>query len=136
MEEKKAKKVFIVEDDVFLGRVLSNQIRDSKMDVTLFTMAEDLLEALKTQRPDVILMDIFLPGINGLDALETIRGNEIWKKLPVIVVSNTDQAADRDRAVSLGATFLIKGASTPDEIVKHVFDVLNGVAVNANPELA
>ena len=118
------KKVFIVEDDVFLGRVLSGQIREAKMDAQLFTMAEDALEALKTTIPSIILMDIFLPGINGLDALEQIRKNEATKHVPVLVVSNTDEAKDRDRAVSLGAEFMIKGASTPDDIVKHVADIL------------
>ncbi len=119
-----SKKVFIVEDDVFLGRVLSSQVREAEMDVKLFTTAEDALEALKTETPNIILMDIFLPGINGLDALEQIRKIEALKTLPVLVVSNTDETKDRDRAISLGAQFLIKGASTPDEIVKHVTDIL------------
>lgn len=123
-----AKKVFIVEDDVFLGRVLSGQVREAKMDVQLFTMAEDALKALQTDIPDMILMDIFLPGINGLDALELIRKNDATKNVPVLVVSNTDEAKDRDRAVSLGAQFLIKGASTPDEIIKSVVDILDSKA--------
>ncbi len=122
------KKVFIVEDDVFLGRVLSSQIREAKMHAELFTTAEDALAALKQGAPHIILMDIFLPGMNGLDALEAIRKDELTKGLPVLVVSNTDEAKDRQRALDLGAKFLIKGASTPDEIIEHVTDILNSVS--------
>lgn len=118
------KKVFIVEDDVFLGRVLSGQIREAKMNVELFTTAEDVLAAIKISAPDMILMDIFLPGMNGLDALEAIRKDDATKAVPVLVVSNTDEAKDRERALGLGAKFLIKGASTPDEILQHMTDIL------------
>ncbi len=122
------KKIFIVEDDVFLGRVLSGQVREAKMQVELFNTAEDALAALKTGNPDMILMDIFLPGMNGLDALEAIRKDDATKSVPVLVVSNTDEAKDRQRALDLGAKFLIKGASTPDEILKHMTDILTGKA--------
>jgi CheY-like chemotaxis protein len=118
------KKVFIVEDDVFLGRVLSSQIRDSKMNAELFNSAEEALEALKMTIPDIILLDIFLPGMNGLDALALIRKDDRTKNIPVLVVSNTDEAKDRERALELGAKFLIKGASTPDEILQHMTDIL------------
>lgn len=119
------KKVFVIEDDVFLGKVLSSQIDATKMHAELFTTAEAAIEALKTAIPDIILLDIFLPGMNGLDALEAIRKDEKTKGIPVLVVSNTDEAKDRERAESLGAKFLIKGASTPDEIIKHVEDMLS-----------
>lgn len=122
------KKIFIVEDDVFLGRVLSGQIREAKMQAELFTTAEDAIAALKTSKPDMILMDIFLPGMNGLDALDAIRKDDATKSVPVLVVSNTDEAKDRQRALDLGAKFLIKGASTPDEILKHMTDILTGKA--------
>lgn len=123
--ELQGKKIFVIEDDVFLGKVLSSQIDASKMHAELFTNAEDAIEALKTTTPDIILLDIFLPGMNGLDALEAIRKDEKTKDIPVLVVSNTDEAKDRQRSLDLGAKFLIKGASTPDEIIKHVEDILS-----------
>ncbi len=122
------KKIFIAKDDVFLGRVLSDQVRKAKMQVELFNTAEDAIAALKTSKPDMILMDIFLPGMNGLDALDAIRKDDATKSVPVLVVSNTDEAKDRQRALDLGAKFLIKGASTPDEILKHMTDILTGKA--------
>jgi two-component system alkaline phosphatase synthesis response regulator PhoP len=117
-------KVYIVEDDVFLGRVLTEQVKAIGIDVERFMSAEDAMKAIETTVPDLILLDIFLPGQNGLDMLEELRKKEYGPKISVIVVSNTDDAKDRLRAQGLGAAFLIKAATTPDEIVGHVQDAL------------
>jgi DNA-binding response OmpR family regulator len=116
------KKVVIVEDDVFLGQVLADRMKAAKMDARLFPNAEEALEAIRKDLPDIMLLDIFLPGMNGLDALQQIRKDAHMKTLPVIIVSNTDEAKDRQRSLDLGAKFLIKGASTPDDIVHYVID--------------
>lgn len=113
-------KVYIVEDDVFLGRVLTEQVKAIGIDVERFMSAEDAMKAIETINPDLILLDIFLPGQNGLDMLEELRKKEYGPKISVIVVSNTDDAKDRLRAQDLGAQFLIKAATTPDEIVAQV----------------
>jgi CheY-like chemotaxis protein len=118
------KKIFIVEDDVFLGKVLSQRVEESKITPKRFITSEEALEALKTETPDLILLDIFLPGMNGLEALKLMRQEENSKNIPVIVVSNTDEAVHRETALGLGAKFLIKAATTPDEIIEHVFDAL------------
>ncbi len=122
------KKVFIIEDDVFLGKVLFQKVEESKIIPKRFITAEEAMEALKTETPDLILLDIFLPGINGLEALKLMRQQENSKNTPVIVVSNTDEAVHRETALGLGAKFLIKAATTPDEIIGHVFDALKAQA--------
>lgn len=118
------KVVYIVEDDVFLGKVLSQKVEEAKIVPRRFINSEDALAALKTERPHLILLDIFLPGMNGLDALGLMRKDENTRDIPVIVVSNTDEAKDREAALNLGAKFLIKAATTPDEIIEHVYDAL------------
>ena len=97
---------------------------EASVDTTLLTSAEALLEALKQTVPDLILLDIFLPGMNGLDALEQLRKDEKTQHVKVIVVSNTDEQKDRDRASSLHADFLIKAMTDPQDIVKAVQDKL------------
>ncbi len=118
------KKVFIVEDDTFLGRILTEQMTEAHVQTQLFGTGEALLEALKTNTPDMILLDIFLPGLNGLDALEQLRKDEKTKNTKVIVVSNTDEQKDRDRAGALKAQFIIKATTDPLDIVKAVTDGL------------
>lgn len=118
------KKVFIVEDDVFLGRLLVRKIGSDDVDVKCFETGEDAIEALKNEVPDLLLLDLYLPGIGGFEVLEFIRVNELTKNLPVVIVSNTDQVADRERAKKLGAEFVIKAIVTPDIILKYAAEML------------
>ena len=118
-----SKKVFIVEDDTFLGSILEQHMSE-RAKVTLYRNGEEALAALKTETPDVLVLDIFLPGINGLDLLEQLRKDEHTKNLKVLVVSNTDEKKDRDRATSLGAAFMIKAMTEPQDIVNAVLNEL------------
>lgn len=110
--------IFVVEDDVFLGNILTQKVKEAHIEVTRFMSAEDMLKALETVTPDIILLDIYLPGVNGLQALATLRDNPKTKDICVIVVSNTDEKKDRDEAARLGAKFLIKAITDPEEIIK------------------
>lgn len=121
--QNKPKKVFVVEDDVFLSSIMTSKISEHNLDVQAFNSGEGLVEALKTNIPDVLILDIFLPGKNGLDILQDLRADEKTKNLPVFVISNTDEKKDRDRATELGATFIIKAVTDPDEIVKEISTV-------------
>jgi CheY-like chemotaxis protein len=119
---KKPQHMFIVEDDVFIGNILVEKMEHADIQVDRFINAEDAISSLEKKIPDLILLDIFLPGMNGLDALEHIRKNEKTKDIFVIVLSNTDQVEDRERAQKLGALFVIKAATEPDKVLEFILD--------------
>lgn len=121
------KKVFVVEDDVFLSSIITSKIKEHNLDVTPFTTGTDVLEAIKTTVPDIFILDIYLPGINGLEILKTLRDTESTKHTPVIVVSNTDEKKDRDTATSFGAKFIIKAVTDPEDIVKEITETLTAI---------
>lgn len=118
------KKIFIIEDDVFLGDILSKRIASETNDLTLFKNGEDALLSLEKNIPNIILLDILLPGIDGFQVLQNIRNNEKTKNIPVLIVSNTSQSADREKAKNLNAEFLMKALVTPYEIVDKVKQML------------
>lgn len=120
------KKIMIVEDDKFIGDILLREALKNHKNCKLITSGEEAAEVLKKELPDILVLDIFLPGINGLDLLDALRKEEMTKKLPVMVVSNTDQAKDRERAKSLDAGFFLKAAMTPSEIIKEMENTLAG----------
>lgn len=122
--EQNSKTIYVVEDDVFLGKVISEQIREAHLNATQFFSGKEALDTILKKMPDLVLLDIFLPDMNGLQVLQEIRSHEETKALPVIVVSNTDEAKDRVLATELGAIFMIKAASSPDEIIAQVKQVL------------
>lgn len=111
------KDVYIVEDDVFLGQLLHEQFKSSGFNTELITSGDKVLGIVQKKVPDLLLLDIFLPGMNGLDVLDQLRKDKDTKHVRVIVVSNTDQIDSRTRAKDLGADFLMKAGTTPDGIV-------------------
>lgn len=123
-EKNSSKKVLIVEDDEFIGNTLLKQVKKEYSEASLVTSGTEAAEVLKKELPDILVLDIFLPGIDGLELLESLRKEERSKHLKVLVLSNTDKAADRERAVKLGATFLMKAVTDPSEITKEIEKVL------------
>ena len=111
------KDVYIVEDDVFLGQLLHDQFKNSGFNTELITSGDKVFGIVQKKVPDLLLLDIFLPGMNGLDVLDQLRKDKDTKHVRVVVVSNTDQIDSRNRAKDLGVDFIIKASTTPDGIV-------------------
>jgi len=114
------KKVLVIEDDLMLASIITRQLAKEHIVSALLNSGEKALENIKDFKPDVIILDIFLPVVNGLDLLEAIRKDDTIKHIKVLVVSNTDQKNDRERAKNMGAGFYLKAAVTPKEIVDEV----------------
>jgi DNA-binding response OmpR family regulator len=75
--------------------------------------------------PDIILLDILLPGLNGFQVLEKVKANDKSKNIPVILLSNLGQKEDIEKGVKLGAAkFLVKATVTLDEIVDEITKVV------------
>ena len=124
----KGKRVFIIEDDVFLGSMLSQRIATETNDVKLFKNGEEAITEMGKSIPDIVLLDILLPGIDGFEVLKRIRSNENTKNVPVLIVSNTSQLENREKAKALGAEFLLKALVTPHEIVDKIESMLESHA--------
>lgn len=120
----KGKKIIIVEDDPFIGDLLTQKIKTFDVSVERFENGEDALKAIVETLPDLVLLDLFLPRMSGFDVLGQIRANEQTKNIKVIVVSNTDQAEDRKRVTDMGAEFVIKAMVSPETIIEYTAQML------------
>lgn len=118
--------IIIVEDDRFLRDLIARRLRQEGFMVGEATNGKTGLEAIQKNPPEMILLDIILPDMNGYDMLEEMRKDESLSSIPVIVLSNLGQKEDMERAREFGAKdFLIKAKFTPAEIVAHVKNTLN-----------
>lgn len=120
--ENKTSKVLIIEDDAFLAELLVKHVqRKAGIEVSLALDAETGLAKVKEQRPDLILLDLLLPGMNGYEFLEKIKADPELSSIAVIVLSNLGQKEEIDRALKLGALdFLVKSHYDLDEIVTRI----------------
>jgi CheY-like chemotaxis protein len=119
------KSVIFAEDDQFLGDLIAKKLTAEGYTVTLAVNGEDALNKIKSAKPDLVLLDLLLPAINGFDVLAQLKSDPVTKGIPVIVLSNTDQKADIDRVMNLGAgDFMNKSQFTAEEIVEKIKEFL------------
>jgi len=119
MAEKQ--KILLVEDDKFLGKMLGKMLESHNYEVVLAGNGREGLLKASNSNPNLILLDIMLPDIDGFDVLETIKQDEKIKKIPVIIISNLGQPEDIQQGKSLGAKdYLVKSDLSLDEVVAKV----------------
>jgi len=115
------KKILIIEDDKFLRELISNKLAKRGYELIQAVDGEQGFEKTKKEKPDVILLDLILPGIDGFEVLSKIRKEKDIAETPVLILSNLGQKEDIEKALNLGAAdYLIKAHFTPEEIVEKI----------------
>ncbi|MDP4009058.1 MAG: response regulator [bacterium] len=118
-------KILIVEDDKFLRELITQKLGKEGYDLVEGVDGEEGVSQAKKESPDLILLDLILPGIDGFEALTQIKADEKTSKIPVIILSNLGQKDDIERGLKLGAQdYLIKAHFTPGEIVGKIKSIL------------
>lgn len=121
------KKVFVlvIEDDKFLRELLVRKLSGEGFEVKNAIDAEIAFAVLAERTPDIILLDLILPGVDGFEILTRIKANPKIANIPVIILSNLGQKDDLEKAMALGAKdFMVKANFTLDEIVAKVHSVV------------
>lgn len=120
-------KVLIVEDDKFLSELLSTKLVKEGYEVTVALDGESGMEKTLKLKPDIILLDILLPGISGFEVLAKLQKADDPKiaKTPVIILSNFGQESKIQEGLALGAKdYLVKANFTTAEIIEKIKKVL------------
>ena len=114
-------KVLIVEDDSLIVKVYSTRLKSSGHNVFTAEDGEVGLELAKKIIPDVILLDLMLPKLSGLEVLAELKKNPKTSKLPILVYSNLGREKEIQEAKNLGAAeFITKADSTPQQVVAKI----------------
>ncbi len=120
-------KIIIVEDDPMLGEIYQKKFSDAGFEVRLVTSGKAVQEETTQYQPDVILLDIVLPDMDGYEILENLAKDEATKNIPVYVFSNLSAKEDIERATKLGAKeFLTKSSFTPTQLVDEIKKLMGG----------
>ncbi len=116
-----AKHILVVDDDALLRRSLSLQLEQTGYRASTAASAEDALALIKRDKPDLILLDVGLPGMDGLDALKRFQQDD---DIPVIFVTARRRELDTILGLELGADGYITKPFNPDVLLAHVKSVL------------
>lgn len=115
------KKIIIVEDEEILRNLLQRKLTEAGYNVEVAEDGEVGLKMIKENKPDLILLDIIMPKMGGFEMLEAMKEEEGLSDIPVVVVSNSGQPVEIDRAQQLGAKdWLVKTEFNPQEVIDKV----------------
>ena len=115
------KKILIIEDEELLYDMLKRKLEIEGYEVSIAENGVEGLEKIKKINPDLILLDIVMPEKGGFEVMEELQQEEDYKNIPIIIISNSGQPVEIDRAKELGAKdWLIKTEFDPQEVIEKV----------------
>ena len=117
------KKILFIEDDTFISEMVVKKLKEAGLAVSLAIDAETGMAKVQEDKPDLILLDIVLPGMDGYEFLEKIKADKKLSSLPVLILSNLGQKEEIERGLALGAKeYLVK----VDNPIQDVIDKVKG----------
>lgn len=119
------KKILLIEDDKFISNMIVEKLKKAGLVVNLAEDAESGLAKIQKEKPDLILLDIILPGMDGYEFLEKLKADKELSSISVLILSNLGQKDEIERGLKLGAKdFWIKAYHDLDEIVQKTKQLL------------
>lgn len=116
-----AKKILIIEDEEIIYSLLQKKLTEEGYQILIAKDGIEGMDKMKEAKPDLVLLDIIMPRKGGFEVMEEMRGDENLKDVPIIVISNSGQPVELDRAKELGAKdWLIKTEFDPLEVLEKV----------------
>ncbi|PJE76051.1 response regulator [Candidatus Uhrbacteria bacterium CG10_big_fil_rev_8_21_14_0_10_48_11] len=124
MADKKTK-VLIVEDDPMILDMYVHKFEQEGFTVVSHDRGDGAVELAEKEQPEIVLLDVIMPGLDGFSVLSMMRENENTKNLKVVMLTNLGQDEDKEKGVTLGALgYIVKSSKTPGEVVKEVRNYL------------
>lgn len=120
------KKILIIEDEKILGEIINKKLSLEGYSVTLAADGQQGVDMAMKNIPDLILLDLMMPKMNGFEVIETLKNYDATKGIPIIVISNSGQQTEIERVVSIGIKdYIIKAQFSPDDVIEKVKKYLN-----------
>jgi len=120
-----SKKILIIEDDKFVRELIAQKLTEEGYEALMTVDGEEGMVQIKEKKPDLVLLDLILPGIDGFEVLSRMKADPNLAQIPVVILSNLGQKEEIERGLKLGAIdYMIKAHFTPREIIEKVNSVL------------
>ncbi len=119
-------KILLVEDDSMVVRMYQRKLEKEGFKVSVAFNGEEGLVAIKKERPDLVLLDIMMPKMNGIEMLEKVKADEATKDIPVVILTNlSDRPEDVEKCKKLGAEdYWVKANISLKEIIERIKKIL------------
>lgn len=119
------KTILIVDDDAFIRRPLEFILREEGFRAVTAVDGDDCLRRVEEERPDLIFLDVMMPGRDGFSVCSELKADPRHASIPIILLSARGQEADRERGLDLGATDFLTKPYSPSELIARVRSILS-----------
>ncbi len=118
-------KVLLVEDDSMIVEMYKFRLEEEGFDVLVTDKGTEALEIASKEKPNIILLDVILPEVDGFSVLQMIKNNSKTKNIPVVMLTNLGQESDKEKGNQLGAVeYFIKSQHTPAEVLAAIKKII------------
>lgn len=125
METNAQKYIFIIDDDPFITDMYLLKFKEDNFRIDVCRDGQEALKKIHLDCPDIVLLDIVMPVVDGFEILKEIKGDSALVKVKVVLLTNLGQKEDVERGMELGADgYIIKAHFTPSEVVAKVKEIL------------
>ena len=118
------KKILVIEDDPATSRLVDYSLRHEGYQVITSSNGLDGIRKAHSESPDLVILDVMLPGMDGFEICHRLRGEADTAKLPILMFSAKAQEIDRDTGIKVGADDYLTKPSAPADIVSRVEKLL------------
>ena len=118
--------ILVVDDDVDLSGIIRLILTSAGFDTHVANSGQEALDWLTANRPDLVLLDLMMPDINGFTILRKMRANEPTKQLPIVVLTAKAEQETRDETRSMGADEFLTKPINANSLIDHVKRALAG----------
>lgn len=120
------KRILLTEDDNFIRDMVASKLKQHEYRISTAGSGEAAIQSLRESTPDVLLLDLALPDMEGVELLEYIRNDTDLTKIPVIIFSNNDDTESREKTASYGiSAYFVKVDTELDKLVEKINEVVS-----------
>ena len=118
------KRILVVDDEIYIVHILEFTLTMEGYEVLTAADGEEALRRLEQDRPDLVVLDIMMPKVDGYEVLRRIRADEEFRQLPVILLSAKGRPIDRETGLEIGADDYIVKPFSPRRLLEKIQDLL------------
>lgn len=132
-----SKTILVVEDTDLLRTIYVDKLKQDGYDVIAASDGLEALAVLRSQHVDLVLLDLIMPRMSGLEALDAMKADPRTRNIPVVILSNLGQESDVERGIEMGALdYLIKNEARPAEVAEKIAAALKMISTGEEPGTA
>ncbi|MGH7274190.1 MAG: response regulator [Nitrospiria bacterium] len=125
----KGKKVLVVDDEAFVREIIKVRLKLLGIEIVEGTNGVEAIEKAIKEKPDLILLDLMMPKMNGFEACEKLRSNPITSHIPIMILTARGEQMDKERGQRVGAVKYLTKPFSPQKLAEQVIEIIENAAI-------